>query len=488
MVVDDEREICTFFTYLLRKKGYEVTAVQSGRKALELITRESFHLALLDLKMPDLDGLTLLKEIKQRNSLCQVIIMTGYSTVKSAIAAMQLGALDYIEKPFDDIRELENLIDRAVDKRVDDRDGEIQAIAADAGIVLGKNQHMLDTFDLARRIAVKNVTVLIQGETGSGKEVMARFIHNCSKRSSNPFIAINCAAISENLLESELFGYERGAFTGADRTRKGFFEIASKGTLFLDEIAEASMSTQAKLLRVLETGEYMRIGGESVNKTDTRIVAATNVILDEAVTNRVFRQDLFFRLDVLTLKIPPLRERKEDIPYFLEYYLSRFAEGKDIVVREFSPETIKLLSDYDWPGNVREMVNLIQRLAAVVDEPVIRPLHLPDKMKNTKPPVITDLGQTVNNSLGQTANNTDPDVFRDFGFNPDLLVEKLQNQLIEEKSLDLNQVLDKLTEFRNMVARNLVKKALAETLGDRQAAALLLGITPRTLKYIYSGK
>jgi two-component system NtrC family response regulator len=248
------------------------------------------------------------------------------------------------------------------------------------------------------------------------------------------------------------------------------------------------MSTQAKLLRVLETGEYMRIGGESVNKTDTRIVAATNVILDEAVTNRVFRQDLFFRLDVLTLKIPPLRERKEDIPYFLEYYLSRFAEGKDIVVREFSPETIKLLSDYDWPGNVREMVNLIQRLAAVVDEPVIRPLHLPDKMKNTKPPVITDLGQTVNNSLGQTANNSDPDVFRDFCFNPDLLVEKLQNQLIEEKSLDLNQVLDKLTEFRNMVARNLVKKALAETLGDRQAAALLLGITPRTLKYIYSGK
>ncbi|TLM99030.1 sigma-54-dependent Fis family transcriptional regulator, partial [bacterium] len=384
LVVDDEKEICTFFSYLLKRKGYDVTTVQSGREALNIIAAEKFHLAMLDLKLPDSDGLTLLKKIKETNCRCQVIIMTGYSTVKSAISAMQNGALDYIEKPFDDIGELEQLIDHALSTTSYARDGDLLEMAAESGIILGENQQMLQLIGMARRIAAKNVTVLIQGETGTGKEVLARFIHNCSKRGVNPFIPINCAAISENLLESELFGYEKGAFTGANKDRKGFFEIASSGTLFLDEIGEASLSTQAKLLRVLETGEYIPVGGEKVRRTDSRIIAATNVILDEAVHNRAFRQDLFYRLDVLTLKIPPLRERPEDIPLYLDYFLRRFTEGKELGVRGFAPETVDILCAYEWPGNVRELINLVQKLVTVVDEPLLLPRHLPEKVKRRK--------------------------------------------------------------------------------------------------------
>lgn len=477
LIVDDEREICTFFSYLLSKKGYQVTTVQSGREALEIIDRDKFHLALLDLKLPDLDGLTLLRKLKEKNCRCQVIIMTGYSTVKSAITAMQLGALDYIEKPFDDLNELEKLIDSALNTRACTDNEVLQEAASEAGIVLGKSRQMLQIIDLARRIAVKNVTVLIQGETGTGKEVMARFIHNCSKRAENPFIPINCAAISETLLESELFGYEKGAFTGANRDRKGFFEIAGKGTLFLDEISEASLSTQAKLLRILETGEYMRVGGETVYKTDSRIIAATNVILDEAVTKRLFREDLFYRLDVLTLKIPPLRERKEDIPIFLNYFLRRFTEGKEVEVREFADKTIDILCAYAWPGNVRELVNLVQRLVTVVDEPRIMPSHLPEKVltRQDSSPLseVVDKSADIESLLEKEA---------------DIWVERLVKKLQDRHTVNLNSIMDNFTEMKQHVARSLVKKALAETLGDRKAAADLLGITPRAIKYLYLGK
>ncbi|MHB9094020.1 MAG: sigma-54-dependent transcriptional regulator [Eubacteriales bacterium] len=481
LIVDDEKEICTFFSYLLKNKGYDITTIQSGREAQETIDREKFHLALLDLKLPDIDGLTLLKQIKRKTCRCQVIIMTGYSTIKSAIAAMQMGSLDYIEKPFDDLQELERLIDSALNTVSYDQDINLQEMAEESGLVLGKNEQMIQVVDLARRIAAKNVTVLVQGETGTGKEVIARFMHNFSKRAKKPFIPINCAAISETLLESELFGYEKGAFTGANKTKKGYFEIATNGTLFLDEISEASLSTQAKLLRVLESGEFMRVGGETILKTDSRIIAATNVILDEAVDNRIFRQDLFYRLDVLAVKIPPLRERKEDIPYFLDYFLKRFAEGKDVEAREFAKETMEILCEYDWPGNVRELANLIQRLVAVVDEPVIKLRHLPEKLLarlKTKP---------VGNG-GDRVGEAKEEVFNALGKDADLLVERLEHQLRENKTLDLARVLDNLTNLKNSVAKSLVKKALAETLGDRKAAADLLGISPRTLKYIYLGK
>lgn len=472
LVVDDEKEICTFFTFLLKKKGYEVNAVQSGQKAIELMVKTSSDLALLDLKMPDIDGLTLMRKLKEINPHCQAIIMTGYSTIKSAIAAMQNGALDYIEKPFDDIAQLESMIDSAFRTR-DIVDSELQDLAVEAGIIFGKNRKMLTVVAMARRVAAKNVTVLIQGETGTGKEVLARFIHNCSSRAGEAFIPINCAAISETLLESELFGYEKGAFTGANRTRKGFFEIADSGTIFLDEIGEASLTTQAKLLRVLETGEFIRVGGETVQKTDSRIIAATNVNLNEAVTNRVFRQDLFYRLDVLTLKIPPLRERKEDIPIYLDYFLKRYS-AKDEEIPQFSDESLDFLTEYDWPGNVRELVNLVQLLVTVVDDRLILPVHLPDKIKKRPAKLLAGVPmEDIDSLLGPEAV---------------LWMEKLVENLGVGIGYNLNLLLDTFSQIKNQIAKNMVEKALKETRGDRKQAADMLEITPRQLKYLYRGK
>lgn len=473
LVVDDEKEICTFFIFLLKKKGYEVNAVQSGQKALELMVNTDYDLALLDLKMPDIDGLTLMRQLKEINPHCQAIVMTGYSTVKSAIAAMQNGALDYIEKPFDDIAELESIIESAF-RTMDTVDSELQELAVEAGVVFGRDRKMLNVVAMARRIAAKNVTVLIQGETGTGKEVLARFVHNCSSRSGEAFIPINCAAISETLLESEIFGYEKGAFTGANRTRKGFFEIANSGTIFLDEIGEASLTTQAKLLRVLETGEFIRVGGETVHKTDSRIIAATNVNLNEAVTNRVFRQDLFYRLDVLTLKIPPLRERKEDIPTYLDYFLKRYS-GKDYDLPKFSDEALEILIEYDWPGNVRELVNLVQLLMTVVDDKLILPVHLPDKIKKRQ-------------SQQLLAGAPMDDIDALLGPEGVSWMEKLVENLGVSNQYSFNLLLDTCTQIKSQIAKNMVEKALKETRGDRKHAADLLGITPRQLKYLYRGK
>ncbi len=472
LVVDDEKEICTFLSFLLKKKGYEVNAVQSGQQALELMANTNFDLALLDLKMPDVDGLVLMRRLKEIKPHSQAIIMTGYSTVKSAIAAMQNGALDFIEKPFDDIAELESIIDSAFRAR-DTLDNELQELADEAGIIFGTDRQMLNVVAMARRIAAKNVTVLIQGETGTGKEVLARFIHNCGSRAGEPFIPINCAAISETLLESELFGYEKGAFTGANRTRKGFFEIANSGTIFLDEIGEASLTTQAKLLRVLETGEFIRVGGETVQRTDSRVIAATNVNLDEAVTNRVFRQDLFYRLDVLTLKMPPLRERKSDIPVYLDHFLKRYS-GKDDNLPKFSDEVLEILMEYDWPGNVRELVNLVQLLVTVVDDKVIVPSHLPDKIKKGRTPLLAGVQrEDIDALLGPEAV---------------LWIEKLVDNLEVSQTFNLNMLLNLCTDIKGQMTKKLVEKALKETRGDRKQAADMLGITLRQLKYLYRGK
>ncbi len=476
LVVDDEKEICTFFHYFLKKKGYDVTALQSGIEAIETLKREKFHLALFDLKMPDSDGLTLLKKVKEVNPACQVIIMTGYSTIKSAITAMQNGALDYIEKPFDNLNQLENLIDGAFKVSHTPIAEELRGVAVESGLVLGINKQMLRVIDIARRIASKNVTVLLQGETGTGKEVIARFIHNCGSRAEEPFIPINCAALTENLLESELFGHEKGAFTGADRTRKGFFEIASSGIVFLDEIGEASLSTQAKLLRVLENGEYIRVGGEMIRKTNTRVIAATNIVLDQAVTNRAFRQDLFYRLDVLTLKIPPLRERREDIPLYLNHFLRRFRDTKETKVQRFAPETLEILSAYDWPGNLRELVNLVQWLVTVVDEPVVLPVHLQEKIHGRP------VGQpgSIVRQLGN--------VSQELGEEAAAWIQRLLGHLQAGENLDLHAIMEDFTQLKNLTAKRIIEKALAKTLGDRKAAADMLGITTRTLKYIYIGK
>lgn len=389
LVVDDEVEVLNFFRHLLSRRGYQVYVSESGSQALELVkgsqSQTSFDLALIDLKLPDLDGLTLLQEIKNIHPDCEVIIMTGYSAIKSAVQAIQMGAYDYIEKPFEVIDDLEELIDRAL--RLEEVEAELGEITSRFGFVVGRSVAMRNLVAMAKKIAQKDITVLIQGETGTGKEVLARFIHGMSKRAHQPMVAVNCGAFTETLLESELFGHERGSFTGATGLRRGVFEMANHGTLFLDEVGAASLSIQVKLLRVLEAGEFFRVGGEKPLTTDVRIIAATNTDLQDEVSAKRFRDDLFYRLDVASLHIPPLRERREDIPVLVEYFArQRRTEGAGggSQPTRFSPEAMQLMQEYDWPGNIRELANAVAQAAALSENRVIYSRHLPPKITRRK--------------------------------------------------------------------------------------------------------
>lgn len=384
LIIDDEHEIGNFFRRLLERKGYKVRVACNGKEAAALIDDEEFHVAMVDLKLPDTDGLELLQQIKAVQPFCEVIIMTGYSTTRTAVKAIQLGAFDYIEKPFEDIDQLEDLIEKALQfgRQASGGKGsrpEWMDIAARVGFQVGATPKMKRLAMVAYKIAKKNINVLIQGETGTGKEVLARFIHHCSRRSQNAFIPINCGALQESLLESELFGHEKGAFTGASSQRKGIFEIANGGTLFLDEIGEASLAIQVKLLRVLETGEFFRVGGERPISTDVRIIAATNVDLQQAVEEKKFREDLFYRLNVVSLEIPPLRERKDDIPMLVNYFLKRAGEERQLQV---SPEAMQILKKYSWPGNIRELINTIDQAMALTEGSIIVPGCLSEKIIN----------------------------------------------------------------------------------------------------------
>ena len=313
LVIDDEVEVTTFFEYYLREeRNYSVAVANSGKQARKQIQSKKFDLALVDLKLPDTDGISLLKEIKEVSPDCEVVIITGYSTIKSAVEAMKLGAFDYLEKPFDELDELDHLLDRIIKLKTNRHlyiSSQLERLASEFGIILSDNSSLKDVLLLAQKVADKRISVLVGGETGTGKELVARFIHANSLRAKQPFLGINCGALTETLLESELFGHEKGAFTGAQGIRRGIFELADGGTLFLDEVGEATPGIQVKLLRVLETGEFYRVGGEKPVKTDVRIIAATNKDLWEAVKEKRFREDLFFRLDVLSLTVPPLRER-----------------------------------------------------------------------------------------------------------------------------------------------------------------------------------
>ncbi|SHF06785.1 two component, sigma54 specific, transcriptional regulator, Fis family [Desulforamulus putei DSM 12395] len=385
LIIDDEQPVGKFFTRLLRTKGYRIGVAGSGAQAHELIARENYDVAMVDLKLPDADGLSLLQHIKSVQPQCEVIIMTGYSTTRTAVKAIQFGAFDYIEKPFDDIALVEQLIEKAMlFGKTTGQPGRSSyswsEVAEQIGFQVGKTPQMIKLVNIAERIATKDINVLIHGETGTGKEVLARFIHAASHRRDKPFLAINCGALPENLLESELFGHEKGSFTGASVQRKGIFELANNGTLFLDEIGEASLAIQVKLLRVLETGEFLRVGGEKPVKTNVRIIAATNVDLEEAVSQKHFREDLFYRLDVVRLELPPLRERKEDIPQFVEHFIHRFWDKNAGPAPTFSPSCLEALLNYHWPGNVRELANAVEQALALCDGSMVLPEHLSGKI------------------------------------------------------------------------------------------------------------
>lgn len=471
LVIDDEEKVGQFFVNLLEDSDYDVYLGFSGRDFRRLVLERTYQLAMIDVKLPDINGLEIVKELKQQHPHCKVIVMTGFSTVKTAVEAIKYGANDYIEKPFDDIDTLEALIKELTVHNQSSMNNDMYAIAEEAGFMIGDNQEMKHLLMLAYKIASKNVNVLIEGETGTGKEVLARFIYLASKRRNNPFIGINCGAISENLLESELFGHEKGAFTGAIKERKGVLEIANNGVLFLDEIGEASLTTQVKLLRVLETGEYMRVGGEVSKRTNTRIIAATHVHLEEAVKKQQFREDLLYRLDVVKLTLPPLRKRTEDIPKLLEHYLDR--QQNNIL---FAPEAIELMKSYSWPGNIRELVNVVKRALSLKEEDtsIITPDLLPDKLK---------LGANTTVFVPASSENKE--------FSYENYVQQCFKQLLikwEAKEVDLEAVLKMIRELEMITGREFVKKSLKETYGNRKEAAKNLGVSPRKLRYLLNEK
>ncbi|MDR7000027.1 sigma-54 dependent transcriptional regulator [Neobacillus niacini] len=477
LIIDDEKEVGNFLSRLFTSKGYHVKVVNSGKDFSAIdFSGQIFHVAMIDLKLPDANGLSLLQQLKQLQPGCKIIIMTGYSTIKTAVDAIKLGASDYIEKPFDDIDLLEKQIDNLLVSNITSTDEHIKEIAGEVGLILGKNETMNQLIQTAYKVASKNVNVLIEGETGTGKEVLSRFIHQASQRSHEAFIGVNCGAISESILESELFGHEKGAFTGATQKRKGLFEIASKGTLFLDEIAEASPSIQVKLLRVLETREFMRVGSESIIRTHARLVAATNENLQEAVQQRKFREDLFYRLNVVHLKIPPLRDRKEDIPLLIDSFLQRYP-NMEIT---FSESAIEALKNYDWAGNIRELSNFITRIITLTDSSraVINAddLPLPKNISESSIPVkITKHLNTERQERNLESN-----------------LQKWTNEILtvfeQTEGIGLEEVLSLVKQLELQAGKAFILRALEETYGNRKEAAKRLQITMRKLRYLLNEK
>ncbi len=374
LVIDDEAIIRESLHDWLSDAGYLVLTAENGHQALEIIEKEKPSIAISDLVMPGMDGIELLKRAKEMSPDIEVIIITAYGSIPTAIAAMKEGAYDYIEKPFRP-EKAELLVEKLVEhQRLLEENLSLHQKLAERyrfENIITKSSKMQRVIELIKVVAKSNATVLITGETGTGKELVARAIHSQSYRRDKSFVAVSCAALPESLLESELFGHEKGAFTGAYTQKKGKFEIANKGTLLLDEIGDMSTNIQVHLLRVLEEKEFTRVGGNELIKVDVRVVSATNKEPEKAVANGQFREDLYYRLNVVSIQLPPLRERREDIPLLAEHFLKKFALENQKKFVGFSPETTEFLLRYDWPGNVRELENAIERAVILANSSLV---------------------------------------------------------------------------------------------------------------------
>jgi DNA-binding NtrC family response regulator len=374
LVCDDQEMMRDSLASTLVREGHEVTAASDGSIALQRLSAAKFDLLITDLKMPRMTGLELLAEAKKLRPEMPVVIMTAFATVQTAVDAMKQGAYDYIQKPFDG-EEIKMLVDRTLEhNRLIKENAALRSIAETAMAprpLIGSGVGMEEVRKRIELVARKNATVLIRGESGTGKELVARAIHLESERKDRPFLAVNCAALSENLLESELFGHEKGSFTGADKLRRGRFELADGGTLLLDEISEIAPALQAKLLRVLQESQFERVGSSMTQQVDVRVVATTNRDLEKEVDAGKFRQDLFYRLNVVPMDLPPLRDRADDVPELCRHFLHLIAKRERAAFRHIEPEAVRLLQKYNWPGNVRELQNIIERASVLELDPAV---------------------------------------------------------------------------------------------------------------------
>jgi two-component system, NtrC family, response regulator PilR len=442
LVVDDDEGIREFLEIMLTREGYDVTTAPDATKALSRCRKEKFDLILTDLRMPKVDGIEFLKAVKEISQEAMVILITAYASPETAVSAMKEGAYDYIEKGFN-IEDIKTIISGALDKKgIKKEDALFIKEVVDAvsfGNMIGKSKGMLKVYSLIKKVAETPTNVLILGESGTGKELVARAIHENSPRKNMPFAVINCGGVPESLLESELFGYVKGAFTGAYGDKPGLFEVARGGTIFLDEIGDLPPLLQVKLLRVVQEKTFRRVGGTEEKKVDVRIISATNKNLEEKVKDGSFREDLFFRLNVIPINIPPLRERKEDIPVLTKYFIEKCSQAFGKEVRTISSYALELLMKYAFPGNVRELENIIERSVALETSNIILPenLHLAG-------------------SLQEMRGYSDIDI-PDDGFNLNDEVAKYEKHLIE--------------------------KALKKTKGSKTKAAEILQVSFDSLRY-----
>jgi two-component system, NtrC family, response regulator HydG len=396
LVVDDEPSLLRALEALLRKRSFEVTALESPITATQQLAQEDFDVALLDIKMPELSGLELLNAVKHRRPEIEVIMMTGHATVETALAAVKSGAYDYLTKPFEDVELVTRAVTKAAERKMlFDRNRELEkqlserAPAGNEGLV-GNSAGIREVTRMIEAVAYSAATVLVTGESGTGKELVARALHARSPRRGQPFVALNCGALTETLLESELFGHVKGAFTGAQRDQKGLFDAADGGTIFLDEIGDIPPPTQVRLLRVLQEGEIKRVGAADSVRVDVRVIAATHRDLPKLVKAGKFREDLFYRLNVINIPLPPLRDRVDDVALLAHHFLRRYAERLGKKVRSVAPETVQLLSGYRWPGNVRELENAIERAVVLCRADTIYPADLPPAITGRTAPLVRE--------------------------------------------------------------------------------------------------
>jgi DNA-binding NtrC family response regulator len=439
LVVDDELSVRDSLRMIFKKDCQVITA-GNAKEAWDKILSEEPDLIFLDILMPQKDGMEMLKEIRESHSTIPVIMLTATKTVKTAVEAMKLGAQDYITKPFD-VEELKIIADKALESRDLKAENRRLQTAIEERYrfdnIIGKSKEMRDIYGTIRQIAERNSTVLIHGESGTGKELVARAIHYNSARKNKPFVAVNCAAIPETLIESELFGHEKGAFTDAQNRRIGHFELAHQGTLFLDEVSELSLPTQAKILRSLQEREFVRVGGGKTIQVDVRLLSATNKNLEEMMSRGTFRSDLYYRINVVPLTIPPLRQRKEDIPLLVQHFLGKHAGAGQ---KKITPEAMDILVAYEWAGNVRELENIIERVVVLSCADIIAPNDLPSILKST-----SKAEQIKQGVLGGRISFEDAE--RDF--EKDIILEALKKcNFVQTKTADLLGISRRILKYK----------------------------------------